>query len=196
MARTQAADYEQRREAIIDNSAALFAQRGFMGASVADLASACATSKSLIYHYFPSKEDILLEVMASHVDQLIADTQEVTAIEGSAVDQFSRLIRAFLTHYVGAADRQKVLLNELGNLPPESRKIIVEKQRKLIAVTQELLVALHPELASDAPRARVETMLVFGMLNWTHTWYDPQGPVDLSTLADMIIANARAPRIV
>ena len=59
MARTQAPDYEERRIAIIDKAAELFARRGFMGASVADLAAACQTSKSLIYHYFPSKEDIL-----------------------------------------------------------------------------------------------------------------------------------------
>src|SRR5262249_11214860 len=54
MARKQAPDYEQRREAIVDAAAALFARRGFLGASVADLAEACGASKSLIYHYYPS----------------------------------------------------------------------------------------------------------------------------------------------
>lgn len=190
MARTQAADYEQRREAIVDKAAQLFARRGFMGASVADLATGCNTSKSLIYHYFPSKEDILFEVMSSHIDQLIEDTEDAVATQGTAAQQFGRLVHAFLHHYAGAADRQKVLLNELGNLPEASRTIIVSKQRRVIEVTQSLVVALHPALATDPVKARVQTMLVFGMLNWTHTWYDPQGAVDIDTLAEMIIATA------
>ena len=50
MARTQAPDYEERRIAIVDKAAELFARRGFTGASLSDLAAACQTSKSLIYH--------------------------------------------------------------------------------------------------------------------------------------------------
>jgi len=63
MARTQAADFEQRREKIVERAAQLFAERGFLGASIADLAKACKTSKSLIYHYYSSKEEILFDVM-------------------------------------------------------------------------------------------------------------------------------------
>ncbi|HKX78853.1 MAG TPA: TetR/AcrR family transcriptional regulator [Novosphingobium sp.] len=187
MARTQAADYEQRREAIVDKAAELFASRGFNGASVADLASSCQTSKSLIYHYFPSKEDILFEVMASHIDQLLQDTEEVIATKGTDAEHFSKLIHAFLHHYIGATGRQKVLLNELANLPEASRTIVVSKQRRIIDVMQTLVVALYPELASDPKRARVQTMLIFGMLNWTHTWYDPQGSIDVDELADMML---------
>lgn len=187
MARVQAADYEQRREAIVDKAAELFASRGFNGASVADLANACQTSKSLMYHYFPSKEDILFEVMESHIDQLLADTEEVIATPGTHAEHFNKLIHAFLHHYAGAAARQKVLLNELANLPDAGRAIIVSKQRRIIDAMQRLVVALYPELAPDAKRARVQTMLIFGMLNWTHTWYDPQGSVDIDELADMIL---------
>lgn len=115
MARTQAPDYEERRIAIVDKAAELFARRGFTGASLSDLAAACQTSKSLIYHYFPSKEDILYEVMSSHIDQLVEDTHQVAREGGRAADQFNRLIHAFLRHYMGAASRQKVLLNELAD---------------------------------------------------------------------------------
>ena len=71
MARTQAADYEERRTAIVEQAARLFAERGFLGASIADLAEACDSSKSLIYHYYASKEDILYDVMHSHVRALL-----------------------------------------------------------------------------------------------------------------------------
>lgn len=189
MARTQAADYDQRREAIVEQAGRLFARTGFRGASVADLAAACETSKSLVYHYFPSKEDILYEVMASHIDQLVASADAALAGPGQARERLERLVHAFMRDYVGAAERQKVLLNELDSLPPDKRAVIVTKQRRLIADLQGLLVELDPELGSSPARAHVETMLVFGMINWTHTWFDPAGAIDTDGLAGMVLAR-------
>ncbi|HET8612676.1 MAG TPA: TetR/AcrR family transcriptional regulator [Sphingomonas sp.] len=192
MARTQAADYEQRREAIVAKAADLFAERGFNGASVADLALACETSKSLIYHYFPSKEDILHEVMASHIDQLVEDIEDPPTAAGP-IEALSAIVHRFMRHYVGAASRQKVLLNELGHLPPERRASIVGKQRRLIETVQRLLTAIEPALAADPAQARVKTMLLFGMINWTHTWLEPEGPLSVDRIADMVVSLASRP---
>ena len=93
-----------------------------------------------------------------------------------------------MAHYVGAADRQKVLLNELDSLPPERRRSIVAKQRTVIDAVQGLLVGLDPRLA-DPVQARVQTMLLFGMINWTHTWFDPAGPVSADEVADLALAH-------
>jgi AcrR family transcriptional regulator len=185
MARTQSADYGQRREAILDNAAALFAKRGFLGASMADLASACKTSKSLLYHYYSSKEDLLYEVMSSHVDQLVEEVDDVMTLEAAPDERFSRLVHAFMRHYAGAADRQKVLLNELENLSRSQRQIIVSKQRKIISGVQSLLGEVFKDNVSDR-EARVRTMLVLGMLNWTHTWFDPSGSISADALATMV----------
>lgn len=192
MARTQAADYEQRQAAIIDRAADLFARQGFRGASVSDLAKACDTSKSLFYHYFPSKEDVLYAVMSSHVDQLLDDVEEARAAGGDARAVLGRLIHAFMQHYVGAASRQKVLLNELNNLPADKRAIIVAKQRRIIAAVQELLASIAPSVGANEARARVQTMLVFGMINWTHTWFDARGPVSADTIAEMVLGTVDA----
>ena len=192
MARTQAADYEQRREAIVDRAAQLFASMGFKGASVADLAEACEISKSLLYHYYPSKEDILYAVMASHIDQLVADVQEVMEEVTDAPARLSTLLHAFMAHYVDAADRQKVLLNELDNLPEANHAVIVRKQRTVVTAVQSLLVEIHPELRADPARARAQTMLLFGMINWTKTWFDPSGPLSADDIADMVLKHALA----
>ena len=185
MARTQAADYEERREAIVEKAAQLFAENGFLGASVLDLAKACQTSKSLLYHYYPSKEDVLYAVMASHIDRLVEDVDKAMAIEGGAKQRLKTLLRLFMNHYVGAASRQKVLLNDLAHLPEERRKSIVAKQRRIIDTVQGLLVELDPALAGRKDKARAKTMLLFGMINWTGNWYDPDGPLDPVSIADM-----------
>lgn len=185
MARTQAADYEQRREAIVDKAATLFAKKGFLGTSMSELATACATSKSLLYHYYGSKEELLNAVMLSHVDQLVAEVDAVATQNLPARDELATLIHAFMRHYVGAADRQKVLLNELDNLPVAEREIVVAKQRFMIDRVQRLMEAIF--IGDNDAEARVRAMLVFGMINWTHTWFSEKGPVSADRLASMAV---------
>ena len=185
MARTQAADYELRREAMLDQAAALFAQSGFNGASMSDLAVACNVSKSLLYHYFPSKDDLLFEVMMSHLDELVEAVDQIMKEKSARDAKLAELIHEFMRIYAGAADRHKVLLNELSSLPPKRRQKIVEKQKSIRDAVQSLLRGL-PGTPPEGPRLRAFTMLLFGMINWTHSWYDPDGPVPPRELAEMV----------
>lgn len=186
MARTQAPDYEERREKIVEKAADLIAEQGFRGMTLGDLAVACEYSKSLIYYYYTSKEEILYAVMASHVDVLVEEASNVASLNKDPKESLTILIHTFMKHYAGAASRQKVLLNELGNLPKDKRAVIVGKQRQIINAVQSLLIEIDPALKSDAKRARVKTMLLFGMINWTHTWFRASGGLSSDEIADMV----------
>lgn len=195
MARTQASDYDQRREAILDHAAELFARKGFNGASIAELAAACKTSKSLIYHYYPSKEDILYEVMASHVEALADLVETLGNGSGSPRARLDQLIGRFIELYIGAKSRQKVLLDELEYLPDARRKAIVEQQRQLVAAVSKLLADIHPELARNKKQLTAATMLLFGMINWTKNWFHADGaisPQQLAKLATTIMLDGVA----
>ncbi len=187
MARTQAADYDERKQAIVEAAAALFATRGFNGASVADIAQRGAISKSLIYHYYESKEDILYDVMISHVRALEEAAQEALAGEAAPERKLRELTHRFMALYVGAADRHKVLLNDLDHLPRARRTAIVAAQRRLIEIVQKLLVEIEPALKRRSGAALTATMLYFGQINWTHTWFDPRGPISAGALAEMAV---------
>lgn len=187
MARTQAADYDQRRLAIVEAAAALYAERGFLGASLVEVAQACKASKSLIYHYYASKEDILYDVMASHIQTLNLAADAVERTQDPPEVKLRKLTHAFMGRYVGAAARHKVLLNELGHLPPDRRAQIVDRQRRLIQVVEGLLRKIQPKLRSRRKFARPAAMLYFGMINWTHTWFDPNGQATPDEVADMVV---------
>jgi AcrR family transcriptional regulator len=183
MARPQSPDYDKRRDAILHAAARLYAQRGFQGASIADIANACGISKSLIYHYFPAKDDILYAVMTSHLDALV-EAADASTQTGGAEQQLRALTLAFMRLYAGAADSHKVLLNELDNLPRARRAEVIAKQRRIIAAVEALDRQLRPDAGAHALPL---TMLFFGMINWTHTWFNPEGPVMPEQLADMAV---------
>lgn len=181
MARRQAEDYEEKRDAIVDEAARLFAAKGFSAASLADLAEACGMSKSLFYHYYPSKEAILYAVMKGHMDDLLTAIDDKTS--DNPVYDLRVFARRLLRLYAGAADRQKVLLYELGNLPKAERADIIARERRLIAHVEGIIRRARGRQEKGFLRA--EAMLFFGMLNWTHTWLKNGGPVARDEVADM-----------
>jgi AcrR family transcriptional regulator len=187
MARPRAADFDQRREAIAATGAALFADRGYHGVAIPEIMQACGLTGGMLYHYFGSKEDLLFEVMAAHVTALERAAAAVLEAGGPPEIQLRRLTHAFLHLYGRAQPAQKVLLNDLDRLPPGRRAEIVAGERRLIHGVDGLVKALRPDLSGHGPHARALTMLYFGQINWTHTWFDPSGPVSPDRLADMAV---------
>jgi AcrR family transcriptional regulator len=186
LARTQAADYDERRDAIVAKAAELYGQFGFLGSSIADLAAACGMSKSLLYHYFSSKEDILFEIMDGHVTALGQVAEEV-GNEADPKERLCRLTGGFMALYVHASSRHKVLLNDLDKLPPHRRKTIIAEQRALLNAIDAILVELSPTLAKKPRERRAATMMYFGMINWTHTWFDPKGALGATDIAELVV---------
>lgn len=185
MARPQSPDYDDRRQAILDAAARLFAEQGFHSASVAKIADACGTSKALIYHYFAAKEDLLFAVMADHV-RLLKETAENIAAKGGAPEDTLRAVaRAFLNIYQDAGARHVVLLNELKSLEPGQRDEIVAIERDILASFDGLIGEIGTPALTDKARRTVATRLFMGMINWTYTWFEAQGPISADQVADM-----------
>lgn len=183
MARTKSENYDSKRIRIMTQAARLFAEQGFAGASMADISKACGVSKSLIYHYYEAKEDILYGVMQAHMDQLGALIADQNYVAPDAREEFQNLTTALLECYGGAEHAQKVLLYELNHLTADQRDDIIKKQRQVITRFEMIYKRIKPELANDKAHLRARIMLFFGMINWTHNWYDPSGVINRRELA-------------
>jgi AcrR family transcriptional regulator len=76
MARLPNQDARDTRQAILDRSLDLFAEAGFFGTSMRDIARAVGVRQSALYHHFPSKDAILGELLRrlgpGRVDQILA----------------------------------------------------------------------------------------------------------------------------
>jgi AcrR family transcriptional regulator len=189
MARTQAEDYAERRGEIVAKAARLFAEKGFHGTSISQVAEACGTSKSLLYHYYASKEDILFDAMHDHVKALLDAAEDIAKAKLSPEEKLRQLTHRFMALYLTATANQRVLVNELRHLPNARRKVVVGIQRRLLDIVEEILTALRPDLARQPTLKRPATMLYFGMINWMHTWLDPAGPAKPNRIADLTVAT-------
>lgn len=188
MARTIAKDHEEKRHAILKTAAAFFARHGFDRASMGKLAEACGVSKALIYHYYPSKDALLFDILDTYLTALaevVEGAADAEDLAGQA--RLRRVIRAVLLAYRDSDAEHKVQLDALASLPEDDQKHLRALQRRMVAVMSDCIRAVAPERFSERPELVVPvTMSVFGMLNWFYLWHKPGGAVDRDAYADIV----------
>ena len=83
-----------RREALIDISANLFADRGLKSTTVRAIATAAGIKSGSLYYHFESKEDIAAEIMARFADDMIKGYDEAITASENALERLELLIRS------------------------------------------------------------------------------------------------------
>jgi len=63
----------ETRERLLRAAADVFAERGYDGTRVADIATAAGVSNGALYAHFPSKADLLVDALRTHGRRLLAD---------------------------------------------------------------------------------------------------------------------------
>jgi len=82
------------RQAVLDAARQLFAERGYDGASVRDIAGAAGVDPALVHHYFGSKQELFLTVLGAPVNP----AEMVPAVTGAGLAGLpERLVRMFLS---------------------------------------------------------------------------------------------------
>jgi AcrR family transcriptional regulator len=187
MARTRSENYDDIYQGILNAACGLFARQGYMRSSIAELADACKLSRGALYHYFDSKEAILFAILDAHVRQMIADVEAAVSGASTPLEQFRAAIRAIVALNARSTNEQRLILNDLSFLSDDEQKTIRALERQLVDIVSDLLIRLDKEGKIVKRTKKVYTMMLFGILNFSHTWYDPKGSIDPKEFADMVL---------
>jgi AcrR family transcriptional regulator len=202
MARPKSASHDLKRDGILDIAARCFAERSYPAASMNDIAAACGTSKARLYHYYDSKEAILLDLLERHTQRLLAVIAQTEAkAQRENLDDraaLHALVRGLLQEYETSATRHAALLNDtkflsaepdpaLGNPPVSPREFILNRQRDIVAALTRFLKRAYPDRLTLANQTAL-TMMLLGMVNWTFTWLRPGGPMSYAQFAEEVVS--------
>ena len=179
MARPTAPDHDDKAAAVLAAAGQVFAQRGYEGATMLDVARAAGFSKAGVYHYFASKEHLLHGLLEGSLREVVCDLE--AADPGDAVEPGERLAALVDAYVRSFSTRLRVvtpLLLRLELLRPEWQAEVKALERQIVDRFADAASALgHP----ISPRAAA--YLVLGAANWTYYWYDPDGDLRIEDLA-------------
>ncbi|MGN7798395.1 SACE_7040 family transcriptional regulator [Leifsonia sp. 22587] len=157
-----------RRAALLEAAATLFAERGFNGVSIEDLGSAVGVSGPAVYRHFTSKQAVLEALLVGVSERLLSGGEDVSGADPDAEAALRALIGFHIDFALGEPDTIRVQDRDLDALPDSARRQVRRLQRRYVEVWMRVLGQLHPALADDELRVRVQG--TFGLLNSTpHT---------------------------
>ncbi|HOV02886.1 MAG TPA: TetR/AcrR family transcriptional regulator [Kaistiaceae bacterium] len=186
MARPRASDYDDKRRAILDRSAELFARSGFDRTSMSQIADACGVSKGLLYHYYQNKDALLFDIIERHLAELIeaVEAAETTGVDAKA--DLRALIFALLEAYRDADAEHKVQINDLSKLAVEQQEALKALERRLVSIFSEAIAAAKAGLGDPSRLLKPVTMALFGMINWSYMWFREGGALTREDYADIV----------
>jgi AcrR family transcriptional regulator len=185
MPRGRAKGYDDQREMILACAATLFAQHGYPGTSMNEVAHACGLSKATLYHYYKDKYALLVSIAEGHVQRLHALVAEVGAERLGAEAHLRELIGRIVEEYSGAQHAHRVLTEDVRFLNSVDRERVLRKEREVVAGFARAVTALRPDL-KRVKLAKPMTMLLFGMINWMFTWLRPDGRLGHAEMAPIV----------
>jgi AcrR family transcriptional regulator len=175
----------ETREAIDQAAIELFAQRGYHATSMRTLASAARVQPAAIYHWYPSKEAILVGLQDDFMDRL---TERVVAAIGHQDDPALKLAAAVREHVVFHGVHRLAAFvtdSEIRALTDAPRAALVARRDDYQTIFSDLIRDGIRDGSLRSSEAMVATYAILLQCTGVALWFDPSGPLKLEQVAEL-----------
>jgi AcrR family transcriptional regulator len=181
-----------RADAIRQEAVRLFAEQGYAATSMRDIASAVGLLPGSLYAHLDSKEQLLLDIIESGIDEFLDAIEPVVAAPGPADHKLRGAITTHMSLIAGGLKQTSVVFHHWRFLTGAGQDRVVEKrnlyERKFIVILEEGVAT--GIFASDLD-LRIAVLVILGALNWAPEWFSPYGkgtPTEIGDrVADLLI---------
>jgi AcrR family transcriptional regulator len=182
----QAKNFDNKREAIIQEAARLFIDQGFENTSLTEIGKALSVTKPTLYYYFKSKNDIVLMIKRRAQGELFQLIDSIEKIECTGLEKLRRLFPRYIE--IIASDYGKCLVTIADRVLDESSRLEVATEVKK---AEDRVKGFIQQGFDDGTIARRPLKIVyyaiFGMLNSIGDWYNPHGVIPPKKLVEHYI---------
>lgn len=154
------------RSNILAQALALFAARGYEGVGVQEIVDAAGITKPTLYHYFGSKEGLLVGLFVEHFEPFLKELRKAAQYERDLPLTLDRVTSTYFLFARNDGTFYRMLLS-LIYAPPESRglKIASEYARAPFEVLEELFLKASNDHGNMKGRHKMYAITFIGMIN-------------------------------
>lgn len=175
------------KEKIIAESILLFEKKGFNTTSIQDIVEKLGVTKGTFYYYFPSKEQLLMEIHYDYITSLLSrQVQAVNKEHTSQVEKLIEIIRILIQDIVEHGSSASVFFREMRHLGHENVETI-KRIRKQIRLNVEKVIIDGIKKGEFCEKLRPDMVSfgIVGITNWSYNWFNPTGEVTAEELVEI-----------
>jgi len=173
--------FDRRMAELLEHATDVFFERGYEGASMRDLSRASGMSLAGLYHYVDSKERLLYLIQRHTFATILERLHESLEGETDPVTRLRLFIRNHLEYFLANMKAMKVLSHEDDVLTGDYGEQVQTIKREYYRICLDLVSKARSsgngtENARRDGRGedRTAVVILFGMMNWLYTWYNPK----------------------
>jgi AcrR family transcriptional regulator len=176
----------ERREALVQIAAELFAEQGYRATTVRHIGDAAGVLSGSLYHHFDAKETILDELLSSYLDELLDTYRAITKAGDGPAATLRELVRASFRSLSEHRAAITVLQNERNYLRTLPRFGYLTKSEE--EVRRIWISVLHDGVEAGDFRDDLDPVVAYRFLRdsvWVAVrWFRQDGPLSADELAD------------
>lgn len=168
----------------------LFARHGYAAVSMRQIAAEVGVQAGALYLYTPDKQTLLADLMAEHLEQVLA-ALAAEPLPGTPADRLAGFARFHVGFHLERPEAVFVAYMELRNLDPDNFARIETLRR---AYEAQLEAILRDGVAAGLfriPDTKLATLALIAMLTGVTTWYREGGRLSRADVAEIYADMAR-----
>ena len=173
----------QRKDEVLAAAQVLFAERGYQGTSVRDIADALKIQGGSLYAHIETKEDLLWDILSTAADRFFGSIRPIVESDLVPIEKLKRAIAAHVTVITGSAASAGIYTTEWRQLS-EPRRSDFAARRDEYERTFRILVhnCIREGSFADVDE-KFATLLILSSINWIYQWYRSDGPMTPDEIA-------------
>jgi len=174
---------------ILDKALALFAERGFAGTTLQDVADALGMSRPALYYYVNSKEALLERLVESLSLRDARALDSIRRRNAPASERLHEMAREIATNAASNPRQSRLLSENRHHLPAALAEADIEAER---SIRRSIELVIEQGIRDGEFRVvepRTAAMAIIGMSIWT-AWWDPGAVRPVEAVADAIAEQA------
>jgi AcrR family transcriptional regulator len=173
------------REGILEAAARIFSEKGFHATSMQDIAEAVQLQKASLYHYFSSKQEILVEILDEALELINTRLEIVRSQSLSADEKLRHAMVSYLQTITENQNLAAVLLLEIRSVDPELKARQALRREKFESLWRDLIIEGKQQGIFNNVDPSLTGRAILGVMNWTVTWYRHDGPRSANEIANV-----------
>ncbi len=171
------------RDEILGSAIKLFAERGYRAVTIDDVAANLGYTKSVVYYYFKSKNEILWQIFNRIFEGFLEKVMKAKDQGGTPAEVLSHMIHDHALNVMENPEWTSIFNREEQELNPPQRKQVRRMKRGYDAAFEQVYRDGVAEGSFRNIPAHVVIGGALGMCNWLYVWFDPKGELTAEAIA-------------
>jgi AcrR family transcriptional regulator len=179
-------DSMNRIDDIRDTALKLFIKKGYGTTSIRDIAAEVGINSATLYHYFPSKYDILIDIVSSSWNSIF---EEIAARLSMPHENWTQRLHTFVDfhvdHHCNYGERVQITSEAIRHFHPNARSFFRDRRDKYERILVEIIEEGTAAGEFHVKDAKIASFAILQMLTGIANWYRPGGRLTPRQISDL-----------